>query len=47
MISVHIISTNIIIAQSAGAVEYTDCRGVTPPMRVLDITLNNLIVKFQ
>ena len=38
------------VAQSAGAVEYTDStsvEGKTPPMRVLDTTLNNLIVRFQ
>ena len=40
------------IVQLAGAVEYTDCisaKGQDPlaPMRVLDMTLNNLVVKFQ
>ena len=39
----------VIIAQSAGAVEYTDCfsaEGYDPPMSVLDMTLNNLMVRF-
>ena len=37
-----------IIAQLAGAVEYTDCWGVKPlPMSALDMTLNNLMVWFQ
>ena len=39
------------LAQSAGAVEYTNCtsaRGKTPsPTSVLDMTLNNLMVRFQ
>ena len=39
------------VAQSAGAVEYTDCtsaEGVRPPLTsVLDMTLNNLMVRFQ
>ena len=39
------------IAQSTGAVEYTDCtfaEGYTPPpMSVLDMSLNNLMVRFQ
>ena len=38
-------------AQSAEAVEYTDCTSAEgrdhPPMDVLDTTLNNLIVRFQ
>ena len=37
------------MAQSAGAAEYTDCffaRGKIPPTSVLDMTLNNLMVKF-
>ena len=32
-------------AQSAGAVEYTNCKST--PMSVLDITLNNLMVRLQ
>ena len=35
-------------AQSAGAVEYTDCisaEGKTPTTSVLDMALNNLIVR--
>ena len=40
-----------LFAQSAGTVEYTDCssaEGKTPPpMSVLDMTLNNLMVGFQ
>ena len=40
------------IAQSAGAVEYTDCfsaEGKTPPhsMSVLNMTRNNLMVRFH
>ena len=38
------------LAQSAGAVEYTDAslqRGKNPPTSVLDMTLNNLMVRFQ
>ena len=39
------------LAQSVGAVEYTDCfsaGGNTPlPMSVLEMTLNNLMVRFQ
>ena len=37
-------------AQSAGAVEYTDCtsaEGKTPPLSVLDMTQNNLMVRLQ
>ena len=37
-------------AQLAGAVEYIDCTsadGNPPPTSVLDMTLNNLIVRFQ
>ena len=37
-------------AQSAGAVEYTDrfsAEGQDPPTSILDITLKNLMVKFQ
>ncbi len=37
-------------AQSAGAVEYTDCfsaRGNTPTTSVVDMTLNNLMTRFQ
>ena len=40
----------LMIAQSDGAVEYTDffsAKGRDRPMNVLDITLNNLMVKFQ
>ena len=40
----------IYIAQSAGVVEYTDCfsaEGKPPPTSVLDMTLNNLMVRFQ
>ena len=47
-------SLNILLAQPAGAVVYTDllCKGVRPPPHthqtsVLDITLNNLMVRFQ
>ena len=41
-----------LFAQSAGAVEYTDCisaEGVRshPPTSVLDMTQNNLMLKFQ
>ena len=40
-----------LVAQSTGAVEYTDyfsAEGKTPPsMSVLDVTLNNLVVRFQ
>ena len=40
------------IAQAAGAVEYTDCTSAegkdpTPPMSDLDVTLNNIMVRFQ
>ena len=38
------------IAQSAGAVEYTDCtsaEGQEPPTSVLYMTLNNLMGRFQ
>ena len=38
------------IAQSAGAVEYTDCissEGKKSITSVLDMTLNNLMVRFQ
>ena len=39
------------LAQSAGAVEYTDCFSAEgydpPPTSVLDMTLNNLMVRFQ
>ena len=38
------------MAQSAGAVEYTDCisaKGKTLPMSVLDMTLNNVMVRLQ
>ena len=37
-------------AQSAGTVEYIDCfsaQGYEPPNSVLDMTLNNLIVRLQ
>ena len=45
----HIRNNQNIIAQSAGAVEYTDCFSAEgyPPTSVLDMTLNNLMVKFQ
>ena len=39
-----------VVAQSAGAVEYTDCffaEGKTPLTSVLDMTLNNLMVRSQ
>ena len=41
----------ISIAQLAGAVKYTDCspageKEPLPPMSVLDMTLNNLMVRF-
>ena len=36
-----------IFGQSSGAVEYTDCTSADPPASVLDMTLNNLMVKFQ
>ena len=38
------------IAQSAGAVEYTDCTSaerIDPPMSALNMTLNYLMVRFQ
>ena len=39
------------LAQLAGAVEYTDCisaKGLPPfPTSLLDMTLNNLMVRFQ
>ena len=40
------------LAQSAGAEEYTDCasaegKETPPPTSVLDMTLNNLMVRFQ
>ena len=39
------------IAQLAGAVEYTDCTSAEgqdpPPMSVLDMTLNSLMVRSQ
>ena len=40
------------MAHSSGAIEYTDCisaEGIRPPppMSVLYMTLNNLIVRFQ
>ena len=38
------------IAQSAGAVEYTNCtsaEGKNPPLSVFDMALNNLMMKFQ
>ena len=43
---------NAIVAQSAGAVEYTDCtfgevQDTSAATSVLDMTLNNLIVRFQ
>ena len=39
------------IAQSAGAIEYTDCTSAEgqdppPPMSVLYMTLNNLMMRF-
>ena len=37
--------TKKIIAQSAGAVEYTDC--FSTPTSVLDMTFNDLMVRFQ
>ena len=39
----------IYFAQLAGAVEYTNCFSVKdpPPMSVLDMTLSNLMVRFQ
>ena len=40
-----------LVAQLAGAVEYTDCISAKewppPPMSILDITLNNLMVRLQ
>ena len=38
--------------QSAGAIEYTDCISAEgedppPPTSVVDMTLNNLLVRFQ
>ena len=38
------------LALLTGAVEYTNCTSAeeyAPPTNVLDMTLNNLIVKFQ
>ena len=46
-------NVNINVAQSAGAVEYTDCfsadgEDLPPPATsVLDVTQNNLMVRFQ
>ena len=45
-------TTNLTLAQLAGAVECTNCfsaeeGGKTPPTSVLDMTLNNLMVRFQ
>ena len=37
---------SIIFAQSAGAVEYTDCTFASP-MSVLIMTVNNLMVRFH
>ena len=42
--------TSVLVAQSAGAAEYNDCisaEGKTLPKRVLDMTLNNLMVMLQ
>ena len=36
-----------LIAQLAGAVEYTNCRRPPHPTNVLDVTLDNLMVRFQ
>ena len=35
----------LMIAQLAGAVEYTDCFSAVPPTSVLDMTLNNQLVR--
>ena len=52
----QIVNTNVgrtrSIAQSAGAVEYTDCFSAEgynppPPKSVLYMTLKNLIIKYQ
>ena len=43
-------SSKAVVAQSAGAVEYTDCisvEGYEPLTSVLDMTLNSLMVRFQ
>ena len=43
-------NNKITIAQLHGTIEYTDCisaEGKTAPTRILDITLNNLMSKFQ
>ena len=47
-----VLTSLLLLAQLAGAVEYTDCfsaEGVRPPppTSVLDMTLNNLMVRFQ
>ena len=42
--------SKILLAQSAGAIEYTDCtsvEGQDPPTIVQDMTLNNVMVRFQ
>ena len=47
MKNVHQIYPQNTVAQSAVAVEYTDCtsaEGYPPPMSVLDMTLNSLMV---
>ena len=45
-----IINSIINFAQSAEAVEYTDCtsaEGLDPSMSILDMTLNSLMVRSQ
>ena len=44
----HTVSSYHVFAQSAGAVEYTDCTAADhPTTSALNMTLNNLIVSFQ
>ena len=41
---------SLLLTRSAGTAEYADCIsavGKTPPTSVLDIILNNLMVRFQ
>ena len=50
---IHFLNTLISLAQSAGALEYTDCFSAEgydpppPPINVLDMTLNYLMVRFH
>ena len=51
VLNIHYCIHSVLLAQSAGALEYTDCfsaeRLDPHPMSVLDMTLNNLIVRLQ